>query len=596
MKAGKVAVVLLLLAAPVSAQLASAPSAAPPAAPAVQYTVSLDDPTHHILHVRMEFRPAPDSKVQMPVWNALYQVRDFSQYIIWLKAVDAAGGAVSTRMLDKTTWEVPSAHEVEYEVYADQPGPFGAQLSAEHAFFNLAEILMYPVGQQGGAMSVRFTSLPAGWKIATAMPAAGQPNTFAARNYDHMVDSPVEIGAFREADFNQGGAHYRVIVDSPLDVDIKAIAEIDRKLAAAETDWMQDRPFDQYTFIYHFPRRPAGGGMEHAYSTAIDAGGERVEQDPGAITDITAHEFFHLWNVKRIRPQSLEPVDYTQEQYTRALWFSEGVTSAVAAHMSVRAGLADDQHYLQGISRAINTLESRPAHRTQSAEESSLETWFDKYPYYGQPDRSISYYVKGELLGVLLDLAVRDATQGKKSLRDVFLWMKDNYAKKGKFFPDSAGVEQAAEAVSGANFKEFFTRYVAGLDALPYDRYFATVGLKLEQQAATVPDAGFRLARRTGTVESVEPDSAAEKAGVKEGDTVLELNGKAPAGPWEAQLARMHVGDSVRLKLQGPAGTREVTFVLSGRATINYALVELQGATPEQRARRSAWVRGDSQP
>ncbi len=184
---------------------------------------------------------------------------------------------------------------------------------------------------------------------------------------------------------------------------------------------------------------------------------------------MTAHEFFHLWNVKRIRPLTLEPVDYTRENYTRALWFSEGCTSTAADIIQLRAGLLDERRFEQELGSGIAELERRPAHLTQSAEESSLDAWLEGDAYYSRPDRSISYYNKGELLGIMLDLAVRQASNGQASLREVFQWMNQNYAKKGRFFPDSDGVREAAESVSHADLGWFFTKYVAGTDEVPWN-------------------------------------------------------------------------------------------------------------------------------
>ncbi len=338
--------------------------------------------------------------------------------------------------------------------------------------------------------------------------------------------------------------------------------------------------------------------MEHAYSTAIDASADRVKSNPLSLADVTAHEFFHLWNVKRIRPQSLEPVDYTQEQYTRALWFSEGVTSTVADYMRVRAGYLDEKGFLAELAADIRFLESRPARLTQSVEESSLDAWLEKYPQYESPQRSISYYNKGEILGMLLDLQMREASAGKRSLRDLFLWMNDHYARQGKFFPDSRGVEEAAEAVTGADFHEFFARYVAGADAIPYDKFFATVGLRLDKQTIVLPDPGFRTVRRPANaaiVVSVGAGSEAEKAGLRPGDIIQQVNGRAPGEAPENNLMILRIGDNVDLRVSGATGPRRVKFKLAGTPAENYALVERAGVTEAQRARRAAWIRGDSE-
>ena len=220
-----------------------------------------------------------------------------------------------------------------------------------------------------------------------------------------------------------------------------------------------------------------------------------LAKSPEVLSSVTAHEFFHLWNVKRIRPQTLEPVDYTKENYTRALWFSEGCTSTAADFIQLRAGLLDERHFEEDLAADIGELQRRPAHLTQSAEESSLDAWLEGDSYYRRPDRSISYYNKGELLGIALDLAVREASHGQASLREVFQWMNQNYAKKRRFFPDSDGVREAAEAVSHADLGWFFAKYVAGTEEIPWNDFFRGVGLHLIAANSTIADAGFSASR-----------------------------------------------------------------------------------------------------
>ena len=313
---------------------------------------------------------------------------------------DDAGQPLPVTTVNAPEWHVasPGPFVFECDIVADNAGPFGAQLNDEHAFLNLAEVLVYDPSLRSSPVLLGLSDIPAGWKVATPLRAQGvfggnQPiPTYPAENYDRLVDSPVEIGTFASREFDgAGGAHFQVVVHAdPSDYDMDAVETQARKLAATEVEWMSDRPFDHYVFLYHFPRTPSGGGMEHAYSTAIDSTAQRVKQDPQSIASVTAHEFFHLWNVKRIRPQSLEPVDYTKEQYSRALWWSEGVTSTVADLMMVRAGYWDEKQYLASLAGEIDMLESRPARLTQSAEDSSLQTWYDKYPFYGEPGHALA--------------------------------------------------------------------------------------------------------------------------------------------------------------------------------------------------------------
>jgi predicted metalloprotease with PDZ domain len=339
--------------------------------------------------------------------------------------------------------------------------------------------------------------------------------------------------------------------------------------------------------------------MEHAFSTAIDVNAEAMKQSLDALTGVTAHEFFHLWNVKRIRPQTLEPVDYTKENYTRALWFSEGVTSTAEGTVQLRAGLLDEKQYLYRLGEQITELERRPAHLTQSAEESSLDAWLEGYGYYHRPDRSVSYYNKGELLGVMLDLAVRDASHGRASLREVMQWMNENYARKGRFFNDSAGVREAAEAVSQANLSLFFTKYVAGTEEIPWDDFFRSVGLRVEAIPNTVSDAGFTASRNFDgpmTVGAVTPGSEAEHAGLREADIIVELQGRAAGQESREELARLNPGDTLSVKVRSRrGGDRELKWIVGSRQEISYELTDLDQVTAEQHARRLAWLKGEAQ-
>jgi predicted metalloprotease with PDZ domain len=362
---------------------------------------------------------------------------------------------------------------------------------------------------------------------------------------------------------------------------------------------MEDRPFDSYMFLYHFPRGPAGGGMEHSYSTAISVNADVLARAPDVLASVTAHEFFHLWNVKRIRPQTLEPVDYSRENYTRALWFSEGCTSTAADIIRLRGGLLEERPFEHELASGIAELEHRPAHLTQSAEESSLDAWLEGEAYYRRPERSISYYNKGELLGITLDLAVREASHGQASLREVFQWMNQNYAKKGRFFPDSDGVREAAEAVSHADLGWFFAKYVSGTEEIPWNDFFRSVGLRLIEGTTRVADAGFAASRNFDgpmAVTAVTTSSEAEGAGLQVGDTVLEINGKTAGQESSQEMARLNPGDTITVKIRARrGGERELKWKVGSRDEISYELRDMENITPEQRTRRAAWLKGQAE-
>ena len=574
-----------------------------------EYFVSLADKANNLAHVSIRFPETSSTLIlDMPVWNALYQVRDFAANIENVRAIDGAGRPVPLVKSKTSEWTMSPPNGcavVDYDIHLDAGGPFGAQLSAEHAFFNWAMVLMYSPATRAQNMSVQLLDVPAAWELQGVhvlgyAPAGAVDKTVGvAHGYDDLADSPAEVGMFQHFDFQQDGATYHIVVHAdPKDYNTAKLEDILRRITQAEVDWMADRPFTEYTFLYHFPRGHGAGGMEHAYGTAIDLNAERLGNNMLPVASVSAHEFFHLWNVKRIRPQSLEPIDYQHAMDTRALWFSEGLTSTVGDMMLARAGVLDDRQYIDRVASEINELQTRPARAWQSVEESSLDAWFEGDAFYRSPQRSISYYNKGEILGVLLDLRMRQLTQGQKSLRDLFQWMNDNYAKKGLFFPDSDGVQQAAETVTGQSFAEFFHEYVAGVQELPYSEYFSFIGLQVAETTVHSVNWGFTTTTNLGgqpEVSSVDKGSAAERAGVAVGDRVVEVNGKPATAPVEVQFGQLHEGATVKIRLVNRRGQHDIKLKLTSRNEQLYILQDVPAVTPEQRAHREAWIHGNDE-
>jgi len=575
-----------------------------------EYFVSLADPAGHLAHVNIRIREGEGNRtLDMPVWNALYQVRNFAANVEHVRAQDASGASVEARATKTSEWEVtapPGCVVVSYDIHLDAPGPFGSALNADHGFFNWAMVLMYPRAWRTQPMSLRLLDVPATWAmrdvhiLGGAEPGKVDQVVGIARSYDELVDSPAETGTFRQSSFQEDGATYHVVVvGNPADYDLASLQELLRKITHAAVDWMQDRPFDEYTFLYDFQHGHGGGGMEHAYGAAIGVNAERLRQNLMPVANVSVHEFFHLWNVKRIRPQSLEPIEYQRENDTRALWFSEGVTSTVGDILLARAGLIDETAYVQRLAADLTELQRRPAHTWQSAEESSLDAWFEGVAFYRSPERSISYYNKGDILGVLLDLRIRALTGGRKSLRDVFHWMNNHYAMQHLFFPDSEGVQQAAETVSGGqSFAQFFRDYVAGVKEIPYDEFFQFAGLHLVAKTIEVAAPGFSTTAGLGgqpEVLRVEPNSEAQRAGVVTGDRITAVNGAPTDSSLDDELSQMRPGTIVRLQIENWRGKRELSLRLGSREEQICELQDLPAVTAEQRAHRTAWIRGDDE-
>ena len=580
----------------------------------IRYEISLAHPAQHQFHVTMIVPGVQGSVVvQMPAWNALYQIRDFAYRVSDFRAADASRNALLVRRLDKETWRVEGLAggqgeiRIEYASFWDDPGPFDTQLNAEHAFVNLAMVLCYIPERRGEDTAVHFLDLPPGWRVAEELRHEGPPSpdlpSYQAENYDTLVDAPVEIGRFDEWSFSAGGQAsgqaggktIRVVYHGEA-ADHAALTHMLSEIVNYETRLMGDAPFPEYTFILHVGQNYGGGGMEHANSTAISVGSF------GMLANVSAHEFFHLWNVKRIRPQSLEPVDYTREMWTRALWFAEGVTSTYAAFTLVRTAIWNHAQFLADLGAQITELESRPARAWQSVEESSLDTWLDKYPLYDRPDFSISYYNKGQLLGLALDILIRDATDNRASLDDVLRRLNEQYAQRGRFYADSAGIEDAVEEVVRAanpglagDFSGFFKRYVSGTDEMPFADLLSRAGLGLKTQGEKRAALGFAVERdSTGIalVADLDLSSSAAQAGLREGDAILSIDGAEVPRNLERWLRGRSPGETVRLRIRRAGIEAELGFALGQQAAQIYAVEEMPRPSERQLRIRSGLYQG----
>jgi predicted metalloprotease with PDZ domain len=561
-----------------------------------QYEIDLRNAAARDLAVTLETECVKaDCDFQMPVWNATYQIRDFAQYVSRFEAAGGDGARLGHRLVTTSLWRVTARPgqrvRVRYHYFADSTSPFGCAATGRHVFLNFAQILVYPVGRRREPMTVQFREKPAEWKIALELPERG--GAFQARNYDELADAPAELSAFAEASFRLGGKRLRIVVDAaPQDYDLQRIENAAQKIAATAVDIMHDAPFPGYTFIYHL-RPGGGGGMEHTNSTAIDS---RAPCKECTLASVTAHEFFHLWNVKRIRPQSLEPIDYTRENITPSLWFSEGVTSTYGSYILLQAGLEDSAAFLRRLAGQITRYERVPAHMAQSAEESSISAWLERYPYYSQPSRSVSYYLKGELAGYLLDLAIRYYSENRRSLDDLMRRLNTDYAQQGKFFEDTEALERLASKLAGHDVKAFFDAVIRGTEPIPWDRYFRYAGYRLTSKTSCVASLGIEMARAPGrgvAVAEVAPDGAGERAGVQAGDRVVALDGRPVERNLEDALGALNLKprSKVNVEIERQGQRRTVTAVPDWVERLVYRIEPEPHASREEKALGASWLR-----
>jgi predicted metalloprotease with PDZ domain len=486
----------------------------------IQYQLDLrSTASHHVEVVMAVAEASPSTEFQLPAWNNLYQIRDFARNIEQLSA-ECDGAKEQLTRVDLNTWRLPARPcanvSLRYSVYVTGAAPFSSEVDSTHGLLNFATLLFYLPKERGRATHVKLL-LPAGWGVASLL--TKDADGFLAPNYDLLVDSPVEAGQFQDYSFAQNGATYRVIVHGdPKDYSAERLLASLGKITATETALMRDVPFSRYTFILHFPGEgPGGDGMEHRNGTVITVRAKGLGEHWESLEAVAAHEFFHLWNVKRIRPQSLEPIDYVHGNDTRDLWFCEGVTSTYGELALLRAGLISRQAFYTHLGSAISTLQSRPARFFQSVEESGLEAWFEKYNDYFRPERSISYYNKGELLGFLLDLALRHATSNAAGLDNVMRRLNADFARPGRFYTEEdlrREIAQVAPAFAG--LEGFFSDYVRGTRELDYATYLGYAGLEVEYH----PDASAEDAYKVKELARPSPAQFQVREGWLQGNTI----------------------------------------------------------------------------
>ncbi|MFZ0962568.1 MAG: PDZ domain-containing protein [Terriglobia bacterium] len=578
------------------------------AAQPIHYLVDLRAPDTHMVQVTLNIPGASaETEIQIPTWNCLYQIRDFVKDVEDLKG-DCDGQRAELDRQDVNTWRGPDRScgdlTFHYSVYANTDGPFDSMLNGDHSFLNLAMVLFYLPRERKRPVQVKF-QLPSGWKLATFL--EGQGEEFAAANYDTLVDSPVEAGHFEEFAYEQAvtpagastaetkRATIRVIIDADrADYSPERVLNSLQRITAEETALMQDIPFRRYTFILHFPHEGgATGGMEHRDGSAIAIPASAIRNNDGYLENIVAHEFFHAWNVKRIRPQALEPVDYIHGNDTRELWLSEGVTNTYAQLTLLRAGLIDRDTFYARIAAAIGMLQRRGARRFQSVETAGREAWLEKYPDYNRSSRSISYYNKGELLGYLLDLGIRHASDDQAGLDDVMRRLNQDFARRGRFITLADVSAIIAQLAPAFDCNRFWADYVQGTQELDYSTYLGYAGLELETHTVESAVQGFSASRNDGgllQVDSVDEGSDAQRAGLQQGDVVLMADGNlVPAGP-NPTLPSWQPGQAVAIQIVRGGETHDLKFRIGVSREVSMQIEEDPKAGPGQLRVREGWL------
>jgi predicted metalloprotease with PDZ domain len=613
----------LVLSGPVAVQAAAGQLTTPQAGPnrlELTYSLEMDHPSTHLLQVEISAKQVtePVLRFAMPVWApGRYAIYDFAKNVQEFTAVGANGQVLPWMQPDKQTWAVNTSDcggtvKVRYKVFAnDLTGSF-SQLDTSHGAINGASVFMYLPGNKPDPLTLTI-HLPQGWKIVSGFSMSLTQTTFQVPNYDILIDTPLEIGPDCWVnDFEEDGKTFHVAVHSYPDQDgdadsRSALVDGLKKIVQSEMAMMPGPDFSHYTFLFHFdPGLPMGDGMEHLNSTDIIVHGKLSESGLSQALETAAHEFFHLWNVKRLRPAGLGPFDYSRECYTRSLWFVEGITTYYSYVNLLRSGIWSQQEFLERLAGEVRALREAPGRRLMSAESSSFHAWFfDRSPQMQETNfanTTISYYNKGALLGMLLDLEIRSATHGEKSLDDVMRLMyakfyesaATSYYLRGRGYTEK-DIFDAVNQVSGTDFTPFFQQYVGGMVPLPYKEVLAKAGMALHiaTSSQAPPSLGVLVEPvDTGVrVFAVQPGGAADRAGLSRDDVLISVDEQSLATESLAErLSIYSAGAKVPFEVERHENRLFITVQLDPPQPDEYSITELSGATDEQVKIRQRWL------
>lgn len=540
----------------------------------------------------------------MPAWTpGSYLIRDFARHVYDLKAETLQGQAIPVTRIDKQTWRVEHDRQgfrVRYRVFADEVSVRTSHVGDRQAHLLGTSIFLYLVDDPGREAEVRI-ELPPGtedWQVHTALPSTG-PRSFHARDYDELVDSPLQLGPAQVETFQVDGISidYVLTAVNGTNADSKRLADDAQKIVEAFSQMMGGLPFERYSFLVRAVPR-GGGGLEHHNSTSMLVRQDAFDSDRAyqRAAHLAAHEFFHLWNVKRIHDVVLGPFDYRRESYTRLLWFHEGFTETMEAQAALRAGLETPRSYLENLADTWNRYLRSPGRNRIPVSQFSFEAWIEQYqPAANAPNVAVSYYRKGDLLGVALDLEIRlraHARGASGSLAGVFRRLMESHAARGLGITGE-DIANAASAEAGESMDWFFANHVDGTDEIPLLDALERIGVQAIADPEDEPFTGLWLAG--ATVRNVVPDSPADSAGFMRGDTVLTVGDRTVSdGTVDARIADHGVGDPVTITVDrnGRVVRLELQVSKSPHPRYVFQLAHDGEVDPKIRAVRDAWLGG----
>jgi predicted metalloprotease with PDZ domain len=546
----------------------------------IDYTVAIANQEQQLFHVTADVQNIHEDqlRLQLPTWApGWYTIENYAKNILRFTVTDAKGARLQPVMIRKQTWRVDTKGlnriKVEFDYRADILALNQAKIAKDFAFFTGIELFLMAEGHRDRPSTVRF-ELPSGWKIISALKETSEPNTFTASDYDALVDAPTEMGRFDAMRFDVAGKpHYLVTTPAGAFPKYKAekFGDMLRKVAIAESAIFGEIPYEKYVYFYFFarPESNAGGALEHlnAFVAFAPAG------EPDYLIGTAAHEFFHLWNVKRLRPAEMWPYDYSRENETPLLWVSEGFTNYYSNVALLRAGLHHREQFIQAAAQAITGVESNEARHYISPANASTSTWlgYDTPVAFG-----ISYYTQGQNLGALLDLSIINDTAGATGLDQVMRALYNEHYKRNKGFT----TEEMIAVINRLTKRDEIVGY-AGYKA----EKISQQSPRLDFEVTVNSDGDIQLTR-------VRPGSTAAAAGLQAGDVLVSFDGVEVRRGFGAVYAVLtqKVGKTVKVDFKRDGVSKTIEMQVAGDEQAAYRLVEAPSPTPQQMKVRDRWL------
>jgi predicted metalloprotease with PDZ domain len=574
----------------------------------VRYTLGMSKPETHYFEVEMELSDFKSSTIdlKMPVWApGSYLVREFASKVNLVRAKDAKGNALEVNKVDKNTWRIQTNKAtkvvVNYEVYAFELTVRTSFLDLTHGYVNGTSVFMYV--DQFKHLPGKLTVIPHSTfkKVATSLSreteglAADNAHFFAFTDYDELADCPLEIGNHLEFTFTASGIPHHVAMYGEGNFDVEKLKYDMAKIVESCTNVFGQNPNKAYWFIIH-NTTSGGGGLEHTTSTTLNVNRwTYVGSNYLSFLSLVAHEYFHLWNVKRIRPIELGPFDYDKENYTSMLWVMEGFTSYYDELILRRAGYYSEDEYLNTLFSTINSVENQPGTRVQPVAHSSFDAWIKAYrPNENSFNSTISYYSKGQVLAALFDAMIVANSNGKKSLDDLMRRLYDEYFVRLKRGFTESEFKKELETITGSKLDDFYTNYINGTEVIDYDGIFSTVGLNVRNTGRPEAFFGASVSEEQGKllVKRVVTGSAAEVSGLSVNDEIVAFNGyRVGQNRFNDYLSGLVKGEKFTLLVARDEILREIKAVMGEQTKSVYRPVLSDNG--KLSALRKFWLRAD---